>query len=110
MSVPISFALYTLVYIISTSILLFYQKVSHGKIKFGKGCYRKHKIVYLLPLLAGIPVIMMSTFRYGIGTDFDAFYYEYQWCAKNINSYDSMMQAVKGFNDEVGLIVLIKLG
>lgn len=110
MSVPISFALYTLVYIISTSILLFCQKVSHGKIKFGKGCHRKHKIVYLLPLLAGIPVIMMSTFRYGIGTDFDAFYYEYQWCAKNINSYDSLMQAVKGFNDEVGLIVLIKLG
>lgn len=110
MSAFSSYITYALTYIISTSILVLYQKINSKTIKFGNSQYCLKIIKIILIIFACIPVVMLATFRKGIGTDFDAFFYEYQWCAKNVVSYEQLLQASVNFNDEVGLLFLMKAG
>ena len=108
MSVFGTYLLYFTVFIASGLLLLLFKKTYNYRFTL-----RSVEITWLfrgiLLVVAGIFPILLATFRYDTGTDFFSFLPEYRWSLKNINSLAMLQRGMFGYNDEAGLLLLMKI-
>ncbi|MCI8782074.1 MAG: EpsG family protein [Dorea sp.] len=104
-----TYTLYIGVFLLTTAMLFLFKHTFKYKLKAGSiDLNFVFRLIFMIISL--MPLILMATYRYDTGTDYFSFESTYNWCMRNLDSFSQLQKAVLGFNDEPGMLILLRMG